>query len=72
MPEVIKAFIIAHAPGIGTTLIDSSIHFFIISSPGSQIPEFPHQKLVQYFFLAFNSFINSSVLISSLCLMITN
>ena len=68
MPEVIKAFIIAHAPGIGTTLIDSSIHFFIISSPGSQIPGVPASETSPIFFPVFNSFINSSVLISSLCL----
>ena len=41
IPEQIREFIIAHAPGIGTIFIPNSIHFFITSSPGSQIPGVP-------------------------------
>ena len=68
IPEPIKAFTKAHAPGIGMTFIFSCIHFFITISPGSHIPGVPASETNAIFFPFFNSFINSSDFISSLCL----
>ena len=67
-PELINAFTKAHAPGTGITFISCSIHFFITISPGSHIPGVPASETNAIFFPSFNSFINSSDFISSLCL----
>ena len=68
IPEHIKEFIIAHAPGIGTIFIPSSMHFFITSSPGSQIPGVPASDTNAIFCPSCNFSINTFDFVSSLCL----
>ena len=67
-PDAIKALIAAQAPGIGITSIFSSIAFFAITSPGSEIPGVPASETTAIFLPSFNLFIKKSSLSSSLCL----